>query len=598
MGSGQSVPNKLSRQDIYNLTKSTRDTMNVLLDYMLKEISIRDFYLLSNPNECKKYVLFLTNTLYKQFYELGIEVVKDKKSSLFFRPIKELVDTPESEKAERQSLCLILAYFYTRIFQIFGALALTLIDDANIMTSSGLLIDTTVDKRKLLAPGARPYVTMGGAGVDIGVLNFMRNYLDFTSTSEQFGYRVRSPNYPIYFKRDTSLIGSNFTSAFFTIFKKTNKPLFYLDIKVKSEDITNSKILVKFVDLRILKKDDFTESKVKFPSSLGNEITFQRTMSPTMPGTYSEYYVSGTTKSVSAFFEDLFSKLVPYVRSSLSSDYIYELDKPGYGSKTYFASDKDVIDELRLERTIHNLVRQKPLGHCIARALQLLNTTSLHSDHWESSVCKANFLVSKDSAIRSGLVKPGNTIDMSPGMTSLSQLFYDTIRYGLPKITMSQTSIIEYTEFMRKMATIYGDNKVGTETRSDSDLVEKGLKGIKNRRDMILCKDNTDKSISINKDNYDNIYQYVNQLYKIQLEHSKRAGAIFQLLFNIERDKSSGRFRITFNDNILKKGIPEINRINIAARKVLVQYYENCETTYLKGMAEVIKTTTPTPKPI
>ena len=65
MGAGQSVPTKINRQTVYDLTKSTRDMMNVILDYMLKEISIRDFYLLSNPNECKKYVLFLTNTLYK-----------------------------------------------------------------------------------------------------------------------------------------------------------------------------------------------------------------------------------------------------------------------------------------------------------------------------------------------------------------------------------------------------------------------------------------------------------------------------------------------------------------------------------------------------
>ncbi len=600
MGAGQSVPKNLTRQDIYNLTKSTRDTMNVLLEYMLKEISIRDFYLLSNPNECKKYVLFLTNTLYKQFYELGIEVVKDKKSSLFFRPIKEIMDVPESEKTERQSLCLILAYFYTRIFQIFGALALTLIDDANIMTTSGLLVDTSTDRRQLLAPGARPYVTMGGTlqggAIDMGVLNFMRTYLDFSSTSDQYGYKVRSPNYPIYFKRDSSSIGSTFTPAFFTIFKRTNNPLFYLDIKVKAEDINNSKILVRFVDLRVIKKDDGIESKIKFPSSIGlnNEVVFQRSMVPIPPGTYPEYTVAGTVKSVSTFFEDLFSKLIPYVRSLSSRDYIYDAD---IGAKTYLTSDKEVIEELRLERTIHNLVRQKPLGHCIARALQLLNTMSIHGDKWESSICKSNFLVSKEGTIRSGLVRPGSTLDMSPGMSSLSQLFYDTVRYGLPKITMSEPSIIEYTEFMRRMATLYGDNK-DTSTgnpRSDSDLVEKGLKGIKNRRDGLLCKDNIDKTIAVSKEDYNNVYQYVNQLYKIQLEHSKRAGAIFQLLFNIERDKTSGRFRITFNDNILKKGIPEINRINVAARKVLVQYYENCETTYLKGMSEVIKANTKVP---
>jgi hypothetical protein len=80
MGSGQSIPSKLTRQAVYDLTKSTRDVMNVLLDYMLKEISIRDFYLLSNPTECKKYVLFLANNMYKHFYELGIRKSRKAKS--------------------------------------------------------------------------------------------------------------------------------------------------------------------------------------------------------------------------------------------------------------------------------------------------------------------------------------------------------------------------------------------------------------------------------------------------------------------------------------------------------------------------------------
>ena len=59
MGAGQSIPSgNLLRKDVLEATKSTRKVMDILLEYMLKEISVRDFYLLSSPSECKKYVLF------------------------------------------------------------------------------------------------------------------------------------------------------------------------------------------------------------------------------------------------------------------------------------------------------------------------------------------------------------------------------------------------------------------------------------------------------------------------------------------------------------------------------------------------------------
>ena len=163
MGASQSIPSDLSHEKLYELTKDTRGIMNILLEYMLKEVTVRDFLALSNPTECKKYVLFKANTLYKYFYELQIMPTKDKKGVIAFRPVRELV-APQSEEAEkeRQSLCLILAYYYTRIFQIYGALALTLIDDLEMVTKSGLMGVFSDDKQRLLAPGQRQYSTFGG----------------------------------------------------------------------------------------------------------------------------------------------------------------------------------------------------------------------------------------------------------------------------------------------------------------------------------------------------------------------------------------------------------------------------------------------------
>ena len=80
MGTSQSIPSTLTREKVFELTRDTRGMMDIMLQYMLKELSVRDFQELSNPTECRKYVIFLANNLYKHFYELEIVPTKDKKA--------------------------------------------------------------------------------------------------------------------------------------------------------------------------------------------------------------------------------------------------------------------------------------------------------------------------------------------------------------------------------------------------------------------------------------------------------------------------------------------------------------------------------------
>ena len=179
MGTSQSIPSTLTRQKVFELTRDTRGMMDIMLQYMLKELSVRDFLALSNPTECKKYVIFLANNLYKHFYELEIVPTKDKKGILAFRPVKDLV---KDDVDEKQSLCLTLAYFYTRIFQLYGALALTLIDDANVISNSGItsIVTDRTAQKGLVTPGFERYRTSGGAPPPAAALsnfNFLRSLL-------------------------------------------------------------------------------------------------------------------------------------------------------------------------------------------------------------------------------------------------------------------------------------------------------------------------------------------------------------------------------------------------------------------------------------
>jgi len=89
MGSGTSAQIS-THEDLFKSTIDTRNVMNILLEYMLKEVSVRDFLLLSNPNECKKYALFMSNSLYDQFYKLKLMPTKDQRGFLLFRKIDDL----------------------------------------------------------------------------------------------------------------------------------------------------------------------------------------------------------------------------------------------------------------------------------------------------------------------------------------------------------------------------------------------------------------------------------------------------------------------------------------------------------------------------
>ena len=83
---GSSISTQINtHEDLFKSTIDTRNVMNILLEYMLKEVSVRDFLLLSNPNECKKYALFMSNSLYDQFYKLKLMPTKDQRGFLLFR---------------------------------------------------------------------------------------------------------------------------------------------------------------------------------------------------------------------------------------------------------------------------------------------------------------------------------------------------------------------------------------------------------------------------------------------------------------------------------------------------------------------------------
>lgn len=602
--------------------------MSVLLEYMLKEVTVRDFVALSNPTECKKYVIFMANALHKSFYELQIVPTKDKRGVIAFRPIKELIQSPtEDSDKERQSLCLTLAYFYTRIFQIYGALALTLIDDASVITESGLTsFYGEASKTGLMAPGRRQYVSTGGlrpleiAG-ELGNFYFLNTFLfedkdtykgfqaDYEGSGEHAGeVFFIADALPRDEKTGKPIIGDEsglkVQKGTFRIGYRGASNYAKLEVFAKRESIGSGRVIFKFGKITYYKRGSQEAHDMQIPSDILSQDRIMIVGSSPARGERKLYSIEGSNESIADYFNNVFYKLIPLIKRLSETGYTPTGNTYTTTSSTTVRSEVGTAEELHLARLLDNLQKTKPLGHCLARAMQLLKTLPMSGQPGMSDICKARFLEQttvsssgiKTTISRSGIPGPGDNLASSPGMAATAQLFYDTIIIGTPKIIMGQqpkvpgqkSSVQQYIDFMKRMSVLFGDFGPDGRPKLDEVLQQEGLKGIKNRRDKDMCGDKIDKSVAIPANAVKSVYDIVNQLYQTQLKHSALCGQIFKMLFAIEREKSTGRYRISLNNAIIQKGFPEIDRINYIARDALVNYYEKCEQTYLQGMARVL----------
>jgi hypothetical protein len=236
---------------------------------------------------------------------------------------------------------------------------------------------------------------------------------------------------------------------------------------------------------------------------------------------------------------------------------------------------------------IKDLTVRRPLGHCIARALQLLKTEPFADQPGISQICSVAF--DGKSTNRIGLPKSGKPLSDHPGLFALANLFYDTVTIGSPNLTIGRntvdgqpSSFDEYVAFMRTLSMQYtGENKV-------TDWDKKGLSDINNKRDKDGCK--SANEISLSSDTTDRVYTIVKEMFTQQVAHSSECYKIISMLFTITYDPTTKKpTMFKLNDDIIRKGFPELERVNREARKILVEYYTSCEAKYKAGMDIVLE---------
>jgi hypothetical protein len=633
MGSSSSSPmgaTATTHAQAFNKNEHTRMIMDELLNYMIKQLSVRDLLHMSKESECKKYVLFKANAIYQHFYELRVFPERDAKGLLTFRRVEDLVNPKGEQEKERQSLCLIVAYFYTRIFQIYGALALTLIDDMNAMSSSGIM--STFPKgtdARLMTPGRyaqAPYYGRGGAiqllpssppssSVQLKNFDWIRSFLTGDSQSSN-GYKTRYGGTG----DDKAIVNIKIEDQLRTDVKPKGKvvfgtppPISYqyatLYIWISSANQWNTLDLFTRMspdEIKVkLGKLTFTNTeKEEIIVSNFENIVFN--INRSIVNGKQTYVVNDDISDISEFIANTLSKVIVYLKSAIKErkDTIYDrgnirsdrdygdrsdYDRSDYGTRGYHSdrsrSEEGITSHLKVENMINNLTTRRPLGHCIARALQLLKTDPLVNEPGISQICSVAF--AGKSTERIGLPKSGKPLSDHPGLFALANLFYDTIMIGSPNLVIGKNTVdgqpSTFQDYVAFMTTLSKQYTLPEKSLTTQELEEKGLSGIINTRDEKVCSKADEIPLSL--ETTTKVHNIVKSMFQKQVDHAIECNRIINMLFTITIHPTTRKpTMFKLNDNLISKGFPELERINREARKVLVDYYTDCEKKYIDGM--------------
>lgn len=644
MGTGpSSLGGTLSREKLLEGTKVTRQIVDIIFEYLMENIKLRDFYSLSSPDKCRRYVLFTANTLYSKFIQVQVQPQKGKDGVIWFRSVSDLTNPPKSSigsdplkdpQLQQQKLCLQLAYFYVRILQIYGALALTLIDDSKFMVdhgyTRGIFTSPVIEqpgKLPYYAAGPKKEYTLGpqkqrmsGGGLydiksyrpieirEISRLELFQclHTVLYTTPGVIIDTDRRDKSYWIKFTKkpeDQTEEGPGTILTIRQMERQDGKKV--QEGKLTLESGRNNAVIYVTATPEYSTSGSLNAVELKFNPNVrvhinGRDQTLYNFLDSKIKHNFTFIYdgvqtihdvdiilwkvmIDRRKEPIEIGLQEFILQVWDRIKILIKSGQI-DIDKISEITPTQFVEDREAIQHLKIQPIIDGMTRKRKFGHCVGRALQLLTTIPSLSGIRDmnskatSSICDLKF--SRDYID----TPTGVSLSDSASISSLANLFYDTVTVGYPRadLTIGGETMSEYVTFIKQMSELFMDKSF-----ADADIIRRpddALKDIKAKQSGACDKDNR-KIILDNKFAMTFVYPHVLELFRTQLVHASNCAKIFAQLFDIR--KEGEQYKVRIHPNVIAKGIDEVNRLAKITRNVLITYYSNCETVYVKGVMNI-----------
>jgi hypothetical protein len=608
MGSGQSTTTTttsffgtntkiLSRRQLLAMTEKPRDFVNQLFQVMITKLTPKELLDLGNRAQCKNYVFVMADAIYRTFDAIKVVPTKDKKTGvLFYKKTAEL--TTKEAAQQTYEHCLSLAYFYVRIFQIFGALALTVIDDPG----AGQVLSYLQQAYKPQYPSKNIPRVKGTEGVPFGVYRSTGGGIDEFSDKNLYNkLRQLSMTYfaPILTKTGEDsgkykLVFDTNNSMQLLISKSSEPPRLilsldndkYLVTKLSSSNLRSStSIDLQVSNTNALKMTNFyiTDKSIKVEKTLSREVTL--TIEKIGDDFYAKRKDATTDESLS--ITDKLEEILRKAKDDIDKKGVTSVNAQGRPVQAVqgqsLQTDVGVTEGLYTGFLIKYLEGKdslRALPSCVARAIQLIDINNLDSftPQIKSHICETAF---------EPTMKAGDGLNKNPGLLSLNQLYftkYYTEKKGESdytfKLDPTDARPGEYVEFLTQMRDLFTkETAVPTIKSSIGQMKFKEPECGTAKKGVALTI--TDPATM------NNLRKTVSALFTIQAQHAERVINFMKTrLVEIKTINVGGvnQASVKIHSNLTKGGVAELNKLAYEARSILVDYYSKCEKTYQLGV--------------
>jgi hypothetical protein len=608
MGSGQSTTTTttsffgtntkiLSRRQLLAMTEKPRDFVNQLFQVMITKLTPKELLDLGNRAQCKNYVFVMADAIYRTFDAIKVVPTKDKKTGvLFYKKTAEL--TTKEAAQQTYEHCLSLAYFYVRIFQIFGALALTVIDDPG----AGQVLSYLQQAYKPQYPSKNIPRVKGTEGVPFGVYRSTGGGIDEFSDKNLYNkLRQLSMTYfaPILTKTGEDsgkykLVFDTNNSMQLLISKSSEPPRLilsldndkYLVTKLSSSNLRSStSIDLQVSNTNALKMTNFyiTDKSIKVEKTLSREVTL--TIEKIGDDFYAKRKDATTDESLS--ITDKLEEILRKAKDDIDKKGVTSVNAQGRPVQAVqgqsLQTDVGVTEGLYTGFLIKYLEGKdslRALPSCVARAIQLIDINNLDSftPQIKSHICETAF---------EPTTKAGDGLNKNPGLLSLNQLYftkYYTEKKGESdytfKLDPTDARPGEYVEFLTQMRDLFTkETAVPTIKSSIGQMKFKEPECGTAKKGVALTI--TDPATM------NNLRKTVSALFTIQAQHAERVINFMKTrLVEIKTINVGGvnQASVKIHSNLTKGGVAELNKLAYEARSILVDYYSKCEKTYQLGV--------------
>lgn len=529
--------------------------------YMAGQMNMKDMLIMAQPGKCSEMIFLTAKALQTSFKKYKINPVRGDDGFVYFQKLDDMKGRCKGEIKDDSTtyvVCVTIAMFYIRIFQIYGALALTILD-----------VDPLYYQQlggAYLHPEGGAYLHPEGAIQEGGKLRtddllpvsfeILRRYLSPTVADEY--YKFDGTSYAIYFHKNIN--------AFNDVAKVT------MELPRKAGQRKNPRVefslrIVTSQNQIVFHLSDFKGLK-RSPEEKSQGMTFRKGY-----GIESEYKWDG-----SIIPKAIEKKVIDIIKTAggLATE---ESELEARGEDRLSGDEKKrvlLLGEKRVSPSLQTADlwsmftdRKYTKSHCVARAIQLVSSQALEKSvppAIYSSICKEKFMSS--SGTLPGLGQP---ILKEKGLFVLHQLFYDKLQQITPIVSVETQP--KYQALNKLMAQVFL-NPVATKMDSITDRSSKDYCDPKERKGrLVLVQD---------KGTIGKLREQVREMLLLQISHTAEVVKLLKELFVLEKG-----IPVTLNPKIITGGLPSVNAIADKARDLLFNYYKTCEARYQVGVRAI-----------